>query len=69
MNINVNTEHIYDKYIYLDWNVFKYMKNNREDKMDLDKEFFEAVLKLKKKYRFVLHPKSWTQDWRCSFYE
>lgn len=52
MNINVNTEHIYDKYIYLDWNVFKYMKNNREDKMDLDKEFFEAVLKLKKKYRF-----------------
>ena len=23
----------------------------------------------KKKYRNILHPKSWTQDWRCSFYE
>ena len=22
-----------------------------------------------KKYKNVLHPKSWTQDWRCSFYE
>lgn len=57
MNINVNTKHIYDKYIYLDWNVFKYMKNNREDKMDLDKEFFEAVLKLKKNidFRQALH--------------
>ena len=22
-----------------------------------------------KKYSNVLHPKSWTQDWRCSFYE
>ena len=22
-----------------------------------------------RKYSFVLHPKSWTQDWRCSFYE
>ena len=20
-------------------------------------------------FDFVLHPKSWTQDWRCSFYE
>jgi|GEM_PF-1236342 hypothetical protein len=51
MNINVVKDHIHDKYIYLDWNVFKYMKNNREDKLGLDKEFYEAICKLKKKYR------------------
>lgn len=32
MNLNVDIKHINDKYIYLDWNVFKYMKNPRTDK-------------------------------------
>ena len=33
-------------------------------------ELAKQVEKLKsKKYYSVLHPKSWTQDWRCSFYE
>ncbi|SHH77257.1 hypothetical protein [Clostridium magnum] len=40
------------KYIYLDWNVIKYMKNPRLDKGDLDKQFNNIILKLKGKYRF-----------------
>ena len=57
MNINVVKDHIHDKYIYLDWNVFKYMKNNREDKLGLDKEFYEAICKFKKNidYQQALH--------------
>jgi len=26
-------------------------------------------IKVIKRLSYVLHPKSWTQDWRCSFYE
>ena len=40
------------KYIYLDWNVIKYMKEPRLNKGELDKEFKDTVFKLKKKYKF-----------------
>lgn len=40
------------KYVYLDWNVFKYMKEPRKDKKELDLQFKETVIKLKKKYKF-----------------
>lgn len=52
MNAKVEIEHVHDKYIYLDWNVFKYMKNPRMDKNEVDKEFYQAVCMLKKRYRF-----------------
>lgn len=52
MIVNVDIEHIHDKYVYLDWNVFKYMKNPRTDRIDLDNEFYRVICTLKKKYRF-----------------
>ena len=52
MNAKVEIKHVHDKYIYLDWNVFKYMKNPRMDKNEVDKEFYQAVCMLKKRYRF-----------------
>lgn len=41
-----------ERYIYLDWNVIKYMKEPRLNKDVLDDEFKNSVFKLKKKYRF-----------------
>ncbi|QPR86227.1 hypothetical protein [Aeromonas hydrophila] len=42
-----------EKYIYLDWNVFKYIKKPRDGKFnDLDVEFAILVEKLSKKYKF-----------------
>ncbi|WP_421306632.1 hypothetical protein [Aeromonas veronii] len=42
-----------EKYIYLDWNVFKYIKKPRDDKFkDLDVKFAILVEKLSKKYKF-----------------
>lgn len=41
-----------EKYIYLDWNIFKYMKEPRTDKGEMDKQFKELVFKLKNKYKF-----------------
>ena len=41
------------RYIYLDWNVIKYMKEPRLDKGGLDKEFKNTVIKLKKKYKLL----------------
>ncbi len=43
---------INDKYIYLDWNVIKNMKEPRPNREDLDKRFCHAVFKLKKRYKF-----------------
>lgn len=40
------------RYIYLDWNVIKYMKEPRLKKGGLDEEFRNMVFKLKKKYKF-----------------
>lgn len=40
------------KYIYLDWNIFKYMKEHRNEKEELDTQFKNLVFKLKKKYKF-----------------
>ena len=40
---------------------------------DLEEEekivLLQILVDISKKYNNVLHPKSWTQDWRCSFYE
>lgn len=47
-----NDQHTLSKYIYLDWNVFKYMKEPRMGKEDLDTQFKELVKKLKKIYKF-----------------
>lgn len=41
-----------EKYIYLDWNVVKYMKKPREDKFnELDVSFSKLIKKLSKKYK------------------
>lgn len=41
-----------EKYIYLDWNVVKYMKKPREDKFnELDVSFSKLIRKLSKKYK------------------
>ncbi len=41
-----------EKYIYLDWNVVKYLKKPREDKFnELDLSFSELIKKLSKKYK------------------
>ena len=51
-NIKTNETLLCSKYIYLDWNVFKYMKEPRTGKEDADKQFKNLVFKLKKKYKF-----------------
>lgn len=40
------------RYIYLDWNVIKYMKNPRQNKIELDSQFAKTVFALKRKYKF-----------------
>ena len=45
----------------------KYIEKRTEKSKYFTEEFFKKCGI--KKYRYVLHPKSWTQDWRCSFYE
>ena len=35
----------------------------------IKKEKIERTYLDKYEFKSVLHPKSWTQDWRCSFYE
>ena len=51
-----------DKIIAESERVSNIAKNSEEIFDKLETEF-------KKQTGFVLHPKSWTQDWRCSFYE
>lgn len=46
----INEELLRSKYVYLDWNVFKYMKEPREG--NLDNDFRNLVFKLKRKYKF-----------------
>lgn len=41
MQINPNI--LNAKYIYLDWNVIKYMKESRLDKGDLDNRFKDMI--------------------------
>lgn len=41
-----------EKYIYLDWNVIKYIKKPRENNLENDILFKEIVNSLSKKYRF-----------------
>lgn len=43
---------INSKYVYLDWNVFKYMKEPRAEKGELDEQFKTLIFNLKKKYKF-----------------
>lgn len=52
LGIKTNDVLLNSKYIYLDWNVFKYMKEPRDEKKELDNQFKMLVFKLKKKYRF-----------------
>ena len=51
-NTKTNNVLLRSRYIYLDWNVFKYMKEPRIDKGELDEQFKSLVFKLKKKYKF-----------------
>lgn len=49
----VDADQIWNKdYIYLDWNVIKYLKEPRPDKEKLDRDVYEIVMKLNKKYVF-----------------
>lgn len=41
-----------DKYIYLDWNVFKYIKKPRSDRESLDLEAANIILNISSKYTF-----------------
>lgn len=40
------------KYIYLDWNVVKYLRENREDEKFHDAELFSLLCSLKNRYIF-----------------
>lgn len=50
--MQIDTTILHAKYIYLDWNVIKYMKEPRSSKGDLDERFKSTVFKLKTKYKF-----------------
>lgn len=54
MNATVNPNTIHNPYIYLDWNIFKYMKENRTQYAELDRDCFQMIKKLKRKYRFPI---------------
>lgn len=56
MKLTAEPEKIYDSYIYLDWNVFKYMKENRTQYEGIDKEFFLVINEIKKRYRIPISP-------------
>lgn len=43
---------LHNKYIYLDWNIIKYMKDPRSGKNEEDNQMKRTVLQLKKKYVF-----------------
>ena len=52
LNITINNSWQNKKYIYLDWNVFKYMSSPRSDKGNIDIDMLNMVKKLKSKYIF-----------------
>ncbi|WP_322907766.1 hypothetical protein [Paenibacillus campi] len=59
------------KYIYLDWNVIKYMKEPRLDKNDVDIAFKQTIFQLKKKYKFpysMAHIKDRANNYKKEYY-
>lgn len=59
LNVNIFKERdkmetliVCPKYIYLDWNVIKYMKEPRNGKEEIDLQFKKTIFKLRKKYIF-----------------
>lgn len=48
--MTIDDKLLQEKYVYLDWNVFKYMKEPRDG--ELDNDFKNLVFKLKRKYKF-----------------
>ena len=51
--VKVNIHDIIDSpYIYIDWNVVKYMKEPRSNCIRMDNECRETIYKLKRKYKF-----------------
>lgn len=70
--MQVDTTLLSAKYIYLDWNVFKYLIEPRIDKKDIDEAFRNTVLKLKKKYKFpfsIAHIKDRANNYSREHYE
>ena len=63
-----NIENIYLmlRRVYLKGKSLKKKKYKEETPNEMIIEHYR--LTLLKKLSFVLHPKSWTQDWRCSFF-
>ena len=64
----VDMNQIWDKdYIYLDWNVIKYIKEPRADKEKLDCDVYQIISKLNKKY-VVPFSEAHIED-RCNNYK
>lgn len=60
------------KYIYLDWNVIKYMKEPRPAKLELDNNFRDVIFKLKTKYKIpysIAHIIDRSNNYNESYYE
>lgn len=54
MDAKLNPNEVHDSYIYLDWNVFKYMKDNRSQYKELDREFSHLINTIKRRYRIPI---------------
>lgn len=54
MDATVNLNEVHDPYIYLDWNVFKYMKDNRLQYKELDEEFLYLINTIKRRYKIPI---------------
>ncbi len=69
MNLTMNEDWIGNKYIYLDWNVYKYMREPRKDKRDA--EMIRLVNRLKVKYRFpysIAHIKDRSSRFKAEYF-
>ncbi|PYG84292.1 hypothetical protein LY28_03687 [Ruminiclostridium sufflavum DSM 19573] len=70
--MQINHSILNNKYIYLDWNVIKYMKEPRPDKKNIDEEFKRIVFQLKRRYKFpysMAHIKDRANNYKKEYYD
>ncbi|CAG7839633.1 hypothetical protein IRP62_07085 [Clostridium botulinum] len=70
--MQINPSILNAKYIYLDWNVIKYMKEPRLDKGDLDNRFKDMIFRLKGKYKMpysMAHIKDRANNYKSEYYD
>lgn len=70
--MQINPSILNAKYIYLDWNVIKYMKESRLDKGNLDDRFKDMIFRLKRKYKIpysMAHIKDRANNYKSEYYD